>query len=379
MTIVTLKLIEEEDRIQVDRKRNGFMLKSGKDKDGYDWWWHSFTAEDDETGELEPFFIEYYVINPRSGNENPIFGQIPGSSRRPSYAMIKAGKWGEMKAQINNFFGIAQFRADENRMNVQIGRHSASETSLKGSVELTEEEANLHPEYMSDSGSMSWDLKVRKELSYSVGYGASRLFRLLNLFQMFWHVQGMKSLYSGTVIFKGRKYTVKEMTSHGYQDKNWGRDYTNPWVWLNCNNFQDHMGNKRTDASLDIGGGNPRILGFSLGAKLLGAFSYQGIMYEFNFSYILFQKQKWKCSDDDENIFWEIDLSNRRHRLLVKFCCPKEKMLKINYENPAGRKNHNNLWNGGHASGTLELSDKKSGEKICSLIGTLGGCEYGAY
>ena len=28
---------------------------------GYDWWWHSFTAQDAETGEDKPFFIEFFT------------------------------------------------------------------------------------------------------------------------------------------------------------------------------------------------------------------------------------------------------------------------------------------------------------------------------
>ena len=28
---------------------------------GYDWWWHSFTAQDAETGEDKPFFIEFFM------------------------------------------------------------------------------------------------------------------------------------------------------------------------------------------------------------------------------------------------------------------------------------------------------------------------------
>ena len=66
--------------------------------------------------------------------------------------------------------------------------YTASETRLKISVAISETDALAHPEYMSDAGTLSWDLAVKKDISYSVGYGASKLFRSLNLFQMFWHV-----------------------------------------------------------------------------------------------------------------------------------------------------------------------------------------------
>lgn len=56
-------------------------------------------------------------------------------------------------------------------------------------------------------------------------------------------------------------------------------------------------------------------------------------------------------------------------------------MLLVNYESPKGEKNHNKLWNGGHAEGTIKLFKKKNNELILvdELEGSLGGCEYGEY
>lgn len=363
----------------MNNERNGYMLKGKKSRNGYDWWWHSFTAENDSTGELEPFFIEYFIINPAGGSNTPIFGQTYSQNQKPAYAMIKAGKWGENKAQINNFFGTDLFEASRKRQDVRIGNNIATETKLKGSVAVSETDALIRPEYMSDPGVLSWELNVKKEIAYSVGFGASKLFRALNLFQMFWHVQGMKTCYQGTLNYNGQSYTVRNETSHGYQDKNWGRDFTNPWLWLNCNNFTDDQGAALPQTSLDIGGGNPTVLGIGLGAKLLAAFHHDGKLYEFNFSRFFFQKQDWHCREDENNLYWDIFLSNRTHNLKVNFSCPKVGMLLINYENPQGKKNHNRLWNGGYASGTLVLSERRTGSKVCKLNGSLGGCEFGKY
>ncbi len=273
-------------------KRNAYMLKGSLQQKGYDWWWHSLLAENVKTGELEPFFIEYYVINPGVSLNKPVFGQVVGETRRPSYAMIKAGKWGENKAQIHNFWGMNEFFADHEEMNIRIGPNCADEKSLRGSVCLSEKEAKNHPEYMSDPGTMTWDLIAEKDLSYSVGYGASKYFRMLKIFQMYWHVQGLKVQYSGTIIYNDQEYCVKKETSCGYQDKNWGVDYTNPWIWLNCNRFTDAAGLKMDHTSLDIGGGNPRIIGMSVGEKLLAVFHHDGETYDFNFTRFFFQKQQ---------------------------------------------------------------------------------------
>ena len=40
------------------------------------------------------------------------------------------------------------------------------EYSTRGSINLSKEEANLHPEYMSDYGNISWNIKIQSKLIY---------------------------------------------------------------------------------------------------------------------------------------------------------------------------------------------------------------------
>jgi len=362
-------------------KRNACMLSS-REKRGYDWWWHSFIAENPETGEEQPFFIEYFVINPGRSSDGMILGQSPESratGQKPCYAMIKAGTWGKDKLQLNAFFPVEDFQASRRLLDVRIGQNTVTENHLSGSISVSPREAE-EPGRMTDAGTMSWDLAIDGKDVYSVGYGASTLFRRLKLFTMFWHIGGMSTRYRGTVELNGQKWMVKPDTCGGYQDKNWGRDYTNPWIWLNCNRFSDSEGQSVPDASLDIGGGNPCVLGIPLGPKILVAFRYGGMLHEFNFSRIFFQKQKWHCTVTDDEVVWHVSVGNRTHTLDVDFTCPKETMLLVNYENPDGQKNHTALYNGGYAEGTLVLKRKgKRPSVVCSLKGRLGGCEYGAY
>ncbi len=212
---------------------------------GYDWWWHSLMAKNRATGEMQPFFIEYYVINPALGGNTPILGQTPANQAagtKPSYAMIKVGTWKEGGGvEINNFYPISQFSASIDVMNVHIGANYANETALAGSAAVSAADAANHPEYMSDAGTMSWNLTAKKTVSYSLGYAAGDFSTANNVMQMAWHVNGMRTEYTGTVTFNGQIYDVTPATSYGYQDKNWGNDYTNPWIWLNCNNLRKKL------------------------------------------------------------------------------------------------------------------------------------------
>ena len=62
-----------------DISRNAFMLRGPLARCGYDWWWHSFTAQDAETGEDKPFFIEFFVCNPALAEDQPVLGQALAS------------------------------------------------------------------------------------------------------------------------------------------------------------------------------------------------------------------------------------------------------------------------------------------------------------
>lgn len=357
--------------------KNAFRLHRRTINRGYDWWWHSLIARNAVTGALKPFFIEYYVLNPGLWNGQIEWGE---AGKKPCYAMIKAGSWGHEKAQIHNFFGIPDFYASPVKLHCRMGTNELDENQLKGSVSVSTEESAGHPALMSDAGSMSWDLSVNRELTYDVGYGSSEICNRLNLFSMYWHVQGMRCRYQGVIVFNGQEYIVDTDCPPGYQDKNWGRDYTNPWIWLNCNHFTDNATQLGADASLDVGGGCPVVAGISLKRKILTAFWYNGKLYEFNFSkFWKYSRQKFKATEDSDHIRWEIVSVNRRHILEISFSCPKEYMLWVRYKNPDGLMNHRRLWNGGHASGTVILRRRRSGEVIARLSGKLGGCEYGEY
>lgn len=362
----------------MENKRNRFMLNGKKAKNGYDWWWHDISAINDSTGEVERFFIEYYVINPKISPEKILYGQK--DCTKPSYAKIIAGKWGKNKAQIHNYFKSSEFWSATKEFDVKIGKNIANEKKLKGLVFQSQKNVFENPHLMSDAGEMSWDLEIVEKIPYSVGYGASAVFRKLNLFQMYWHVQGLRTKYSGKIIYNGQSFTCTPQYI-GYQDKNWGSDYTNPWIWLNCNNFKDQNNNSVENISFDVGGGKPIVLGIPLKGKILVAFYENGKIHDFNFTKLFFQKQKWNCRIDDGYVYWEVCVENRKNILQLNFKCKKESMLKINYENPKGEKNHNNLYNGGYAEGYLKFFKKNRKENILiyNLVGELAGCEYGEY
>ena len=232
---------------------------------------------------------------------------------------------------------------------------------------------------MSDYGEISWDLTINKLIAFNVGYGASTLFRKLQLFEMFWHAEGMKSTFSGTITLNGEEYLVIPEKSYGYSDKNWGKDFTSPWVWLSSNNLTSKITGKKLENSVfDIGGGRPKVGFIALNRKLLSAFYYEGKCYEFNFSkFWTNTRTKFESHETDTEIAWHVEQKTWNNKMVVDITCKKEDMLWINYEAPNGKKLHNRLWNGGNGVGIISLYHK--GKLIDTIEAKNIGCEYGEF
>jgi hypothetical protein len=371
-----------------DLTRNYSMLKGPLSKKGYDWWWHSFTAENAETGEQKSFFIEYFTCNPARAQDKPVIvwnnPEAQKQGKLPSYLMVKVGWWGEDAGQLHRFFPWKEVTLPLNQeLSLKAGDCTCSEKRMTGKIELSEEEAAAHPEYMCGGGSMEWDISIDKKIAYHVGYGASKLFRKLNSFEMFWHAEGMKTKYSGELTLNGVKYLVKPETCYGYADKNWGGDFTSPWVWLSSNNLISIKTGKRLENSVfNIGGGRPKAFGITLNRKLLGEFFYEGKSYEFNFSKLWTgSKTSFECKETDTQIIWHVVQTTFKTKLDTQITCEKKDMLLINYEAPTGLKRHNKLWNGGNGKGVLKLYVKKGGklELLDEVYAENIGCEFGEY
>lgn len=371
-----------------DITRDAYMLKGPLAKKGYDWWWHSFTAHHAKTGEAKSFYIEYFLCNPAHAQAEPVLvwndpaGRSAG--RRPSYCMVNVGFWGDPKGQLHRFFPWSQVHVSDGvPFHLTAGDCTCSETHMSGRVAVSEADAKAHPEWMCDAGTMEWDLRIDKQVAYNVGYGASSFFRWLNAFEMFWHAEGMKTAFEGWLRLNGEEYIVRPEDCYGYADKNWGGDFTSPWVWLSSNDLISKATGKRLHNSVfEIGGGNPKAFGIALGRKLLGQFYYEGQDYEFNFSkFWTGSRTHFDCRETGTHIIWHVVQTTFRAKMIVDITCRKADMLLINYESPDGYKRHTRLWNGGTGQGTVKLYQRRHGRwrLIDQVYANHVGCEYGEY
>ena len=339
-----------------DISRDACMLHGPLARRGYDWWWHSFTAQDAETGEDKAFFIEFFVCNPALAEDEPVLGQLPANrdaGKKPSYLMVKAGAWGKDHCQLHRFFAWKDVTMHADApYRIEAADCLACETALRGSISIPPEEAAAHPEWMCDGGEISWNLTVDKQIAFNVGYGASKPLRDAEAFAMYWHAEGMKSAYAGEIFFNGKRFLVTPEKSYGYADKNWGRDFTSPWVWLSSNHlFSKKTGQLLQNSVFDIGGGRPKIYFVPLDRRLLGVMYYEGKEYDFNFSKLhLNVKTEFSFEEQEDLVRWQVRQENLHAVMETEVFCRKEDMLLVNYEAPDGSKKHNRLWNGGRCA-----------------------------
>lgn len=367
--------------------RDKFMLRGMFADDGYDRWKHSFTAINADTGEEKSFFIEFFACNPELGGSEPILGQHESNQllgKAPSYLMVKAGCWGKEHLQLHRYFAWKDVNITKKApFCIEAKDCYVSEYELRGSVDVEWDERMTHPEWMSDCGLMSWNLSVHKMIPFNVGYGAGDVLRQLKVFEMYWHAEGMKTMYSGTVTLNGVDYIVKPEFSYGYADKCWGENFANPWLWLSSNDLTSKKsGKKLINSAFNIGGGCSKLFGVPIKNSLMSAFYYEGFEFEFNYSkFWTGTHTKFTTKETEKELLWHVRQESCTAVVDVKVRCAKDEMILADYEAPNGEQRYNNLWNGGTGRGVVRLYEKAQDGLylVDEMITGHVGCEYGKY
>ena len=358
-----------------NRKRNRFMLSGATKKNGFDMWRHSFTGYNKLTGASRSFFIEFCVVNPGLSQKEVSFGRnlLSVQDFKPSFFMVKAGSWGDDGKQLHCFLPVGDVSINKRKLDIKSDKFLVTETELSGSVDVSFSQASTHPEYMCTSGSMSWNLKMDKRFPFSAK-------RIHSDSKIHWFVQGVKTIYGGTVVFDGVEYVVVPQKSYGHADKFWGKRFTNPWLWLSSSNLISLIsGQPLSNSCFDVGGVSV------VGAKRKGLqvfFTHQNTAYDFSPSR-LFRNDKvnFYFNQNGEVGHWTVTAENSKYLLDIDVFCKNSDMIFMNYLNPDGSMPHKTLWSGGSGSGEIRLYKKvnKSLELFEHARVENCGCEYGEY
>lgn len=362
---------------QSDSTRNSYMLRGSLAKRGYMRWWHSFSGVQADTGETRTFFIEFFIINPSLGGDHPILGRHPYYRKRgmkPSYVMVKAGVFpdadGQGGKQLHAFYPISSLKAASHPFVMQVEDCFYSEEKLSGFVEVLTEEARSRF-FMSDAGYMEWNLDVHKAVACHTGFLTNPLFRSLNALDSYWHGEGIRSFFNGTVILDGAEYRVSPDTSYGYADKHWGRSFNKPWMQFACGKFTSkRTGRELRHTVLAVNGCCPRFLCFPLKRRLMIQLTYMGEDFEFGLHrQFLLSRCKWETKENGRRYIWHIMARNRTSLIKISGSCTKAQLMKLQYENPNSGIPKMPLFAGGDGVGTVEIYRRVPGGR--ELLDTL--------
>ncbi len=345
-----------------DLARNAHMLRGSYTKKGYMRWWHSFSGTQPQTGETRTFFVEFLIINPGLGGNQPILGQHPYFKKRgmkPSYVCVKAGVFPDEEGaggkQLHAFYPISSLKATNKPLVMQVEDCFYSEERITGCVEVTAEEAQ-HRSFMTDAGFMEWDLELHKAVSCHTGFLAGPIFEFLNALDSFWHGEGIKTFFRGSVTLDGVTYDVTADDSYGYADKHWGRNFNKPWMQLSCGRLtSERTGKELRHSVLAVDGCCPRFLFLPLRRKLLIQLTYTGEDFNFSFKPFLLSRCKWETKETNKRYIWHIWAQNRTAVVKISGSCTKARMMQLRYESPNGIVSPSPLLAGSAVTGVVRL------------------------
>ena len=84
---------------------------------------------------------------------------------------------------------------------------------------------------MTDAGSFIWDLEVHKAVACHTGYIANAFFTAVHALESFWHGEGIRTFFRGTVILNGVTYEVAPETFLRLCGQTFrGHSYNQPWL-----------------------------------------------------------------------------------------------------------------------------------------------------
>ena len=233
-----------------------------------------------------------------------------------------------------------------------------SENRISGSIDISDEVAR-HRSLMTDAGSFIWDLEVHKAVACHTGYIANAFFTAVHALESFWHGEGIRTFFRGTVSLNG---------------------VNQPWLQFASGHLiSEKTGRELKHSALAIDGCCPKFLFFPMRRRILMQLTYTGEDFEYHFGRPLtLSRCKWKVKETNKRFIWHFKAQNRTSVVRISGSCSKEQMMPLLYESPDGKVSDIPLWEGGNATGTIELYRRIGGslELIDRLQFENGLCAY---
>lgn len=374
-------------------KTNNYKLtKTSLKKCGFDRWRYVFNAVNATNGEERCFFIEIEVLNPllnsdrvilyESQNENiraadlqaALAGNIELENAEekpaPSYCCVCVGILGRNPRRLTRYIPVCEFSFKKNAFNIKSDACIFSENSLTGIQEVTRDDCRRLPlGTRSDVGKMEWNLKY-ETIFESAPVSSNKTFS--------WYASGIKTQFSGRVIFDGVEFLISPDNSFGYADKAWGEEMPCPFLHINSSRMISIFTGKMMRDSA-----------FTLESNLEGKVVVLSRFGEKEFSFGPKKKIKkydsgWRCvrspsNSGGEELHWSVSINSKKYILDVDVFSAVNELIIKDYDMPQGGGALLKVVSGASATGEIRLyrQIKKSLELILHAKIVSAVAEYG--
>ena len=370
-----------------------YQLTGANKKSGVNLWRFVFSAVERVSSQERVFFIELAFLNPWLTPSEPVLGFKPrvnistedlqnvlaGTSSAqkiqsenivtPSYATVRAGVLGPGAHQVCEYYATKDIVVSSRSFDVQIGNCHFDDTKLSGSVSCSPNEINDHPEYLCESGTISWNLRYDMAIGFDNGYKGS---------ETTWQVPGTKTIFTGNVYIDGKEYEVIPKKSYGYIDRNWGKKFQDEWFHISTSNVASLINGKvyQNSAITLQGVYDGRVSAMLNIEKKLSIYTADSSKRKYQSVSSCSQMPE---TEDGEKLHWSVSISDKSHVLDVDVFCLAKLMYVRTWELPEGERKQIKILTGGNGTGEIRLYKRhgKSLELIenCRISGVL--CEFG--
>lgn len=377
----------------VKLSRFGFTGK--KKKIGVNYWRFFFNGVEKDSSVEQCFYIELEMLNPHISPDEVQLGfktrvsltaedlqyTLAGTKSaqnlqnetlvQPSYCVLRAGKLGKDARQLAVYFPVSDFKFYSKPFGIEFANNLFSDEYLKGSINVTEESLVLHPEYLCNSGSASWNLSYEYLKDSDCGYTSA---------STTWFPTGIKTGFKGTFVFDGVEYIVNSKKSYGYVDRFWGKDFPKNWFHLSSNSLTSIIsGSALFDSAFAVQGvfdNRISFVGNIEGEKIDFCTESGKGKYVSTFECT----QAPESENPDENLLhWTVSINNKQWIIDIDIYCKISSMYNRKMEMPEGKRTILNILESGSGSGELKLYRKngKNLEQVENATITKAICQYG--
>lgn len=352
-----------------------------------------FNGTEKITGTEKTFFIEFSMINPYISQTEPILGFKPrinispedlqnvlaGTTSaqkiqsetlvQPSYIVIRSGLLGINASQICKYNSIKNISFNKKTFDISMDNCVFTNEILKGQIECSPQEIQEHPEYLCNSGHITWNLRYENQISFSKGY-KSKLQR--------WSVPGGKTVFAGSVTFNGKEYSVIPKNSFGYVEYFTGKTLPDSWIHISSSNLTSIISGKLLQNSCFTIQGvfNERI-------SILINIDGKQIMFLADSKKRSYQAI-WDISQTPDNesepkIHWSVSSNNKLYVIDIDLFCPSKQLFVRSWEKPEGKRKILRILSGATGIGEIRLYKRihKNLELIEHAHIASAFCEFG--